>query len=137
MEIKQKYIKEVFDMETGGGCVVDFVKLSDGRIVGINDESIVLYEDMNHFTDGRTDMSFKDRCINIPCDKPKPQEKRLYLCHWFRPQYENVWEIKGMDFFHDDNGYDANDLATIEGLELDTADSDTWEAEDHTVRRIQ
>jgi hypothetical protein len=44
-----KYIKNTFTEYTGGGCYVDFVTLSDGRVIGINNETIVLYESFEAF----------------------------------------------------------------------------------------
>ena len=45
-----KYIKNTFTEYTGGGCFVDFVTLSDGRVIGINNETIVLYESFEAFS---------------------------------------------------------------------------------------
>jgi hypothetical protein len=43
------YIDSVFTENTGGGTMVDFVQLKDGRILGINDECVVLYESIDAF----------------------------------------------------------------------------------------
>jgi len=43
------HIKRVFSENTGGNCSVDFVQLKDGRILGINDECVVLYESIEAF----------------------------------------------------------------------------------------
>ena len=43
------YIDRVFTENTGGGTMVDFVQLKDGRILGVNDECVVLYESMEAF----------------------------------------------------------------------------------------
>jgi hypothetical protein len=45
------YIDRVFTENTGGGTMVDFVQLKDGRILGINDEFVVLYESLEAFYD--------------------------------------------------------------------------------------
>ena len=50
--MKLEYIKKVDSMNTGGGCIVDFVHLRDGRVIGINDESLVVYRSMEEYTDG-------------------------------------------------------------------------------------
>ena len=47
-----EYIDKIETMDTGGGCLVDFITLKDGRVVGINDECIVLYESMEHWERG-------------------------------------------------------------------------------------
>jgi hypothetical protein len=44
-----EYIAQITSENTGGGCIVDFVHLKDGRILGINDEYMVLYDSMDEF----------------------------------------------------------------------------------------
>jgi hypothetical protein len=46
------FIEDISSMDTGGGCIVDFVHLKDGRVLGINDECVCLYKDMEHFGNG-------------------------------------------------------------------------------------
>jgi hypothetical protein len=46
------YIKETFTENMGGGCLVDFLILNDGRCVGINDESLVLYASYEQAREG-------------------------------------------------------------------------------------
>jgi len=43
------YIDSVFTENTGGGSMVDFVQLKDGRILAVNDEYVVLYKSMSDF----------------------------------------------------------------------------------------
>ncbi len=43
------YISGVFTENTGGGTMVDFVQLKDGRILAVNDEYVVLYKSMSDF----------------------------------------------------------------------------------------
>jgi len=47
-----KYIKETFTANTGGGCFIDYLILNDGRCVGINDESLVLYASYEQAVEG-------------------------------------------------------------------------------------
>lgn len=44
------HIKSVTSWDSGGGIEVDLVELADGRVLGITDESIVLYKDMEDTT---------------------------------------------------------------------------------------
>ena len=44
-----QYIKRVFSEQTGGNCFVDFIELSDGRILGIDDSCVVLYKNLDEF----------------------------------------------------------------------------------------
>ena len=47
-----QFVKRVFTENTGGGCMVDFIELTTGQIIGLNDESVVLYPNMNAFYEG-------------------------------------------------------------------------------------
>mgnify|MGYP001614233119 CR=1 FL=1 len=40
------YIKEVSSWDSGGGIKVDLVTLTDGRVLAITDEVIVLYRNL-------------------------------------------------------------------------------------------
>jgi len=53
-----KFIKQVFTENTGGGCYVDFIELEDGRIIGINEECVVLYKNMDDVYEGGHEKSF-------------------------------------------------------------------------------
>jgi hypothetical protein len=43
------YIDKLSFENAGGGSMVDFIHLKDGRIIGINDECAVLYNNMEEF----------------------------------------------------------------------------------------
>ena len=43
------YITKIETVNTGGGCMVDFVHLPDDRVIGINSDAIVLYDSMDSF----------------------------------------------------------------------------------------
>jgi hypothetical protein len=47
-----EYIEKMFTENTGGGVMVDFIILKDGRCVGINDECIVLYSSYDAVHEG-------------------------------------------------------------------------------------
>ena len=44
-----EYIDHIESENTGGGCLVDFVVLKDGRVIGINDEYLCIYKSMDSF----------------------------------------------------------------------------------------
>lgn len=46
------YITKIETVNTGGNCMVDLLTLSDGRVIGINDECVALYESMDTFDSG-------------------------------------------------------------------------------------
>jgi len=48
---KNEYVTKVETINNGGGCMVDFVHLPDGRVIGINDEAIAIYNSMDSFID--------------------------------------------------------------------------------------
>jgi hypothetical protein len=47
-----EYIETVTFSDTGGHSIVDFVILKDGRVLGINDECVCLYQSMDAFWNG-------------------------------------------------------------------------------------
>jgi hypothetical protein len=47
-----KYVEKTFSENMGGGCMVDFLILTDGRCVGIDSDSIVLYKSYEQARDG-------------------------------------------------------------------------------------
>ena len=49
--MKLDNIKRVFCENTGGGTMVDFIELNDGRILGINEDFVVLYSSLDEFYD--------------------------------------------------------------------------------------
>ena len=46
-----EYIAQITTENAGGGSMVDFIHLKDGRVIGINDEYAVLYNSMDEFWD--------------------------------------------------------------------------------------
>lgn len=45
------FIKEIATENTGGGCMVDFVTMTDGRVLSLNDEAIGVYASKEAFYD--------------------------------------------------------------------------------------
>ena len=46
------FVEKTFTENMGGGCMVDFLILTDGRCVGIDSDSIVLYKSYEQARDG-------------------------------------------------------------------------------------
>ena len=46
---KLTYIESIFTENTGGGCMVDFIQLDNGKIIALNDECICIYNSLNDF----------------------------------------------------------------------------------------
>jgi len=44
-----EHISEMTSADTGGGFVIDLLTLKDGRVVGISEDSIVLYDNLDDF----------------------------------------------------------------------------------------
>lgn len=55
MELETEYVKSVSSWDSGGGIMVDIVELKDGRVLGITDESVVLYPSMEALEGGEAD----------------------------------------------------------------------------------
>jgi len=51
MIINSTFIKEVKSFDSGGGCIIDYVVLSDGQCLGISDECMVLYSSEDELLD--------------------------------------------------------------------------------------
>ena len=70
------YIEKTFTENTGGGCMVDFIQLKDGRCIGLNEECMVVYPSYN--------LSYHDHLstINFPVIKFEPclQERHEPYC---------------------------------------------------------
>lgn len=47
-----QFIEQITTHEMGGNVAVDLVHLPDGRVIGINDDSAVLYASIDDFLDG-------------------------------------------------------------------------------------
>lgn len=43
------FIDHIETENQGGGMMLDFVILKDGRVLGVDGESVVLYQSMEHF----------------------------------------------------------------------------------------
>jgi hypothetical protein len=49
-----QFIKNIDTHEMGGNVTVDLVHLPDGRVLGVNDECVVLYSSLDDFLFGGT-----------------------------------------------------------------------------------
>jgi hypothetical protein len=66
------YIERTNTEDTGGGCMVDFVILKDGRCIGINDECICVYPSYELFYEcGSSDIPM------LRFDPPLGQKKKF------------------------------------------------------------
>jgi hypothetical protein len=46
MKVEAKYIRGVTSWDSDGSITIDIVELADGRVLGITDDSVLLYRDM-------------------------------------------------------------------------------------------
>ena len=51
--MSHEYIKKVETFTVGGGANMDFVTLSNGQVIGIDNETICLYDNLDDFYEGR------------------------------------------------------------------------------------
>ena len=72
------WIKEVTTENAGGGCMVDFIHLKDGSILGINDECCVLYKNMEEFYEATSD---EKPAIHFPRRTTVLVHQTLYLVY--------------------------------------------------------
>jgi hypothetical protein len=74
--MKTEFVESVSCENTGGGCYVDFVTLKDGRVLGINEEYVVLYDSMDDVWEGE----HKERpAMKIPPKKLMSDEQMANL----------------------------------------------------------
>lgn len=52
MDTERSNIKNISTWDSGGGLVIDLVELLDGRVLGITEDAIILYDDMEDVTSG-------------------------------------------------------------------------------------
>lgn len=43
------YVTKTWTENTGGGCMVDFIQLDDGRVITVNDESLAVWQSVDAF----------------------------------------------------------------------------------------
>jgi hypothetical protein len=55
MDLGTKHIRAISSWESGGGMDIDIVELADGRVLGITDESVVLYSSLESLEEGQAD----------------------------------------------------------------------------------
>lgn len=72
------HVATVEEFQTGGHCMVTLVTLADGRVLGINDECVVLYPSAEAFRDGHEG---NDQYIDL-LDQPPQDEVSTYAYRW-------------------------------------------------------
>lgn len=123
IKVNLAYIDNVFTENTGGGCKVDFVELKDGRIIGISDEFLCVYESYDHFYEA-------SGLENLPTIEfqPKLEEKKDFIV---RATYSTMCEttIKAR------NSKEAYELAKkLDGSAFDHGSLDDWNIESVTEK---
>ena len=52
---ENEHVVQIETVNNGGGCMVDFIHLYDGRVIGVNDEAIAVYSSVESFIDFNED----------------------------------------------------------------------------------
>jgi len=47
-----EHVRNVSSWDSGGGVVLDLIELKDGRVLGISDEVVILYKNMEDLMTG-------------------------------------------------------------------------------------
>lgn len=107
---------EGFDSwNTGGGCIVDIVKLSNGWFLGINDEVICLYSSEDQFW-GEADTQLEDS-LSIPRRMWEPCANingRKFYEQELRDLIDDLWAEMPDDRIEAGNWEKAGELAEYE-----------------------
>lgn len=87
-----KFIKNTFTEYTGGGCWVDFVELTDGRCIGIDENCLVVYPSFEVFNNGET---YGLPCIqfNISLQKKTSLTEDRVISNQIFENFDDVIEI--------------------------------------------
>lgn len=43
IKVNSEFIDEIKSFDSGGGCIIDYVVLIGGQVIGISDDAVVLY----------------------------------------------------------------------------------------------
>lgn len=91
------YISKITTENTGGGCMVDFIYLSDGRVMTLNDECVCIFESVQDF--------YSEKNLAIAAAWiPRKQEKK-FVAYWGRGYGTSEPRIVDDKFFTEDAGY--------------------------------
>jgi hypothetical protein len=101
------YINKVETMNSGGGCTVDFVHLKDGRVVGINDEAVVVYRSWQEWLDGDSEGM-------VWLSKPEP----VYSAYWGIGYGEPKCESLSLSWFTADRNYTPENRVKLRDMEV-------------------
>lgn len=122
------YIKKIETHQVGGGCTVDFIHLNDGRVVGINDESICLYDNMNRFYDG-------DGCIDVISIPQKKKPEPVFSAYWGFGYGQPHVEEHPLSWFSNDRNYTNESRAMLADADIgDKIDLSDMSGEHFVVR---
>jgi len=50
--MENHYVRTVSSWDSGGGILLDIVELADGRVLGISEDSVVLYDSIEDLQQG-------------------------------------------------------------------------------------
>lgn len=120
------YINKIETIETGGGETVDFIQLKDGRIVGINDQAVGLYNSMEAYAAGET-INF----MYIP-KKTEP----VFSAYWGFGYGNPHVEEHPLSWFSDDRNYDFESRAMLQSADVGDKIDLTDLSGEHFVVRI-
>jgi len=120
------YINKIETIDMGGGESVDFVRLKGGRVIGINDESVVIYRDWQHWIDG-------------DCEEmiwlSKPKLEPVYSAYWGIGYGEPKCESLPLSWFTADRNYTPENWVKLRDMELgDKLDLSDGSGEHFVVR---
>ena len=93
-----QFVKSIFTENTGGGCMVDFLELHTGQVVGLSDESIVLYPSQTSFYEGDENGNFNEFPVirRIP-NKPALAERPALGIYLVSVQNEYTVDLYTLD----------------------------------------
>lgn len=64
---KMAYVEKIDTINTGGGNYVDLIYLDDGKVIGINDECLVVYKSLDEFYECMAGEQIDVESITLSC----------------------------------------------------------------------
>ena len=64
---KMAYVEKIDTINTGGGNYVDLIHLEDGKVIGINDECLVVYKTLDEFYECMAGEQIDVESITLSC----------------------------------------------------------------------
>lgn len=109
------YVTRVDTFNTGGNCMIDFVHLSDGRVITVNDDCLQVFRRPADFW--ADDSQDRAELAHLFSDD-NSEDDRQFVAFWGEGYGEPETNIVGRKFFDSESGYYARSVDKIDALQI-------------------